>query len=120
MNRNALLIAMAVGVALQLAMVIFGHFAPAFRQVGFAVGGMGFSLIAGVIEARLARSGGWGTALMGGAIAGGVCAFVGIGVSAALGDVPPSLLILGSASSVVTGAIGGAIGKAIPRAGSVR
>ena len=32
-------------------------------------------------------------------------------VSALLGDVPPSLLLLGTVSSVVTGAIGGAIGK---------
>ena len=113
MNRNHLLIATGVGAALQLAMVIFGHFVPAFRQIGFAIGGMGFSLIAGAVYARLAR-GGWGPCLIGGAIAGGVCAFLGIAVSAALGDVPPSLLILGSASSVVTGAIGGAVGKLIP------
>ena len=112
MNRNHLLIATAIGAALQIAMVIFGHFAPAFRQMGFALGGMGFSLVAGAVYARMSR-GGWGPGLMGGAIAGGVCALIGIAVSAALGDVPPSLLILGTASSVVTGAIGGAVGKMI-------
>ena len=58
--------------------------------------------------------GGWAPSLGGGAIAGGVCAFIGIAVSAALKDVPPSLLILGTASSVVTGLIGGALGKLIP------
>jgi hypothetical protein len=113
MNRNALIAATTTGLILQLAMVVVGHFMPAMRQVGFAVGGMGFSLIAGLIYARMAR-GGWGLSLGGGAIAGGVCAFGGIAVSAVLKDVPPALLILGTVSSVVTGAIGGAVGKLIP------
>jgi hypothetical protein len=112
MNRHPLLIATAVGTALQVAMVIFGHVVPAFRQVGFAIGGMGISLVAGVVFSRLTR-GRWGACLLGGAVAGGVCAGLGIAVSAALGDVPLSLLILGSSSSVVTGAIGGAAGRVI-------
>jgi hypothetical protein len=113
MNRNPLIVATAIGVGLQVLMVIVGHVLPAFRQVGFAVGGMGFSLVAGLVYARLAR-GGWSSSLGGGAIAGGVCAFIGIAVSALLKDVPPSLLILGTVSSVVAGAIGGAVGKLIP------
>jgi hypothetical protein len=55
----------------------------------------------------------WSADLLGGAVAGGVCALLGIAASAILGDVPPSLLLLGTVSSVVTGAIGGAVGKLI-------
>jgi hypothetical protein len=50
--------------------------------------------------------------IAGGATAGGICAFVGILVSHLMGDVPASLLLLGTISSIVTGAIGSAIGKA--------
>ena len=48
-----------------------------------------------------------------GAVAGGVCALIGIGVSRALGDVPTSLLLLGTISSMVTGATGGLIGRSV-------
>jgi hypothetical protein len=44
-------------------------------------------------------------------MAGGICAVIGVGVSVLLGDVPPSLLALGTASSAVTGLIGGIIGR---------
>jgi hypothetical protein len=47
---------------------------------------------------------------MGCAAAGAICAFLGILVSHLLGDVPASLLALGTLSSAVTGAIGGVIG----------
>ncbi len=57
--------------------------------------------------------GGWGGALGGGALAGGLCAIIGIAVSAALGDVPPMILVMGTAASAVTGLIGGAVGKLI-------
>jgi hypothetical protein len=109
MNGKALLIATVVGLVLQLAMVFGGHASPAIKSL-FAVGGMGFSLIAGLVFAYLAR-GGWSPDLTGGAIAGGLCALIGIAASVALGDVPASLLLLGTVSSIVTGVIGGAIGK---------
>jgi hypothetical protein len=44
-------------------------------------------------------------------VAGGVSAFLGILVSHLLGDVPASVLGIGTAGSAVTGAIGGVIGK---------
>ena len=71
---------------------------------------MGLSLVAGVLYARLARSATKGSAALGGGAAGAVCAFLGILVSHLLGDVPASLLALGTISSAVTGAIGGFIG----------
>jgi hypothetical protein len=114
MDTTALVKATLAGLVLQLAMVLAGHHWPAIKG-SFAVGGMGFSLIAGLIFTALARGSGWPAALGGGAIAGGVCALIGIGVSAALKDVPPTLLILGTLSSVITGALGGALGKLIFR-----
>ena len=71
---------------------------------------MGLSLVAGVLYARLARSATKGGASLGGLAAGAICAFIGILVSYLLGDVPVSLLALGTVSSAVTGAIGGLLG----------
>ncbi len=112
MNRDSIITATAIGLALQLAMVVIGHYVPAIREKGFAIGGMFFSLVAGLLYARMAQAG-WGGALMGGAVAGGVCAILGIAVSVALGDVPPMILAMGTAASAVTGLIGGAVGKLI-------
>ena len=77
----------------------------------FAVGGMGFSLVAGLLYAIMAKGGTTSSLALGGLVAGAVCAFIGIFVSHLLGDVPASLLVLGTVSSAVTGAIGGWIGK---------
>ena len=114
MNSRALVIASLVGTVLQVAMVVAGHTSPAVAAM-FAVGGMGLSLLAGVLYARLARSATKGSAAVGGAAAGAICAFLGILVSHLLGDVPASLLALGTASSAVTGAIGGVIGALTTR-----
>jgi hypothetical protein len=110
MNTRALTIATIVGLVLQVAMVVIGHSNHSVKNL-FAVGGMGFSLVAGVIYGIAAGGGTYGSLALGGAVAGGICAFVGILVSHLLGDVPASLLLLGTVSSVVTGAIGGAISK---------
>jgi hypothetical protein len=112
MNKDSLLIATAIGLVLQLAMVVIGHYVPAIREKGFAIGGMLFSLIAGLVYARMAHAG-WGGALGGGALAGALCAIIGIAVSTALGDVPAMILVMGTAASAVTGLIGGAVGKLI-------
>jgi len=109
MNWRAFLWAAGIGLALQVLMVVSGHFSPAIGGL-FAVGGMGFSLVAGLLYAYFAKAG-WRDDLIGGVLAGAACALVGIGVSCLLGDVPASLLLLGTASSAVTGALGGAIGR---------
>jgi hypothetical protein len=109
MSTRALLIASLVGTLLQVAMVVAGHSSPAVAQL-FAVGGMGLSLLAGFLYARVARSATKGSAAVGGAAAGAICAFLGILVSYLLGDVPATLLALGTLSSALTGAIGGVIG----------
>jgi len=68
------------------------------------------SLLAGLIYARMTAQA-WGPSLIGGLIASGVCALLGIGVSVVLKDVPTSILEVGAIGSAVAGLIGGALGK---------
>lgn len=107
--KQSLLVATVVGTILQVAMVVAGHSNKSVANL-FAVGGMGFSLVAGLIYAYLTRGSALSSRTIGGLIAGAVCAFIGIAVSYLLGDVPASLLALGTISSAVTGAVGGALG----------
>jgi hypothetical protein len=112
MNRTALTSAIFLGTALQLAMVIAGHFIPFVRNDVFAFGGMAISLVAGFIFGWRA-GGGWSERLLGGAIAGGACALIGIAISVVLKDTAPMILAIGTLSSAVTGLIGGAASKLV-------
>ena len=109
-SMRALLIATAVGTVLQAAMVIAGHTNKSIAKL-FAVGGMSLSLLAGALYAYLAAGSPTGSAVVGGILAGGLCALIGIAISYLLKDVPASLLALGTLSSAVTGAIGGWVGS---------
>ena len=109
-SPRALLIGTAIGTVLQTAMVVVGHSNRSISKL-FAIGGMSLSLIAGVIYAALARGGTTGSVVMGGVLAGAICALIGIAVSYFLKDVPASLMLLGTLSSAVTGAIGGWLGS---------
>ena len=114
MTRDPLLRATAIGLAAQLAMVIAGHWVAFIKDNVFAVGGMLISLVAGLLFARMARAG-WSQSLLGGLVAGGACAGVGIAVSVGLGDTLPLILAIGTAGSAVTGLIGGAAGRTLAR-----
>ncbi len=105
----ALVKSTVVGTILQLIMVIAGHYSPAVANQ-FAAGGMTISGIAGLLFALWSGRKAIGTTAGGGVVAGGVSAFLGILVSHLLGDVPASVLGLGTAGSAITGAIGGVIG----------
>lgn len=113
MNIRTLMIATGVGLAAQLAMVIAGHWVPFIKDNVFAIGGMLISLLAGLLFARMAKAG-WGPSLLGGLIAGGVCAVLGIAVSVGLGDTLPMILLIGTTGSAVAGLAGGAAGKLLP------
>ena len=115
LNTRALVLATLVGTALQVAMVVAGHSNASITGL-FALGGMGFSLVAGVLYAMWARGGTASSLAVGGLAAGALCALIGIFVSYMLGDVPMSLLALGTISSAVTGALGGWLGKFLFRA----
>jgi hypothetical protein len=110
MNRQALFSAVSMGTLLQLAMVIAGHYVAFVRNDVFAFGGMTISLLAGFLYGWHA-GGGWRACLSGSAIAGGVCALLGIAVSVLLKDTALPILAVGTVSSAVTGAIGGAASK---------
>jgi hypothetical protein len=116
LNARALSLAAALGTVLQIAMVLIGHSHPAVAGL-YAVGGMGFSLLAGLAYAFWAPGGSASAAAVGGLAAGALCALIGILVSYLLGDVPASLLALGTISSAVTGAFGGWAGRMLFRAG---
>ena len=109
MPRAALLNATLVGTALQLAMVLGGHYNKGIANL-FAVLGVSISLVAGLLFALWARQPTLGSSALGGLLAGGICALLGILVSYFLGDVTASILVLGTLSSAITGAIGGAVG----------
>jgi len=93
--------------------VVSGHTNKTIAGL-FAVGGMGFSLVAGLIYRVIARTGN-ANGTVGGMLAGGICALIGIAVSYLYGDVPASLLALGTISSIVTGALGGWLGGFLAR-----
>lgn len=111
MNRGALVRAIIFGTLLQLAMVITGHYVP-FVAGLFMWGGMGISALAGFFYAARAK-GSLPDSLIGGAIAGGVCALLGILVSYALGDVTPIVIVFGTLSSAATGLIGGGLARVL-------
>ena len=114
-NSRALVLATAVGTILQVGMVVAGHSNRSVANL-FAVGGMGFSLPAGIAYAMWARGAPTSSVVMGGLAAGALCALIGIFVSYMLKDVPATLLVLGTVSSAVTGALGGWIGTLLFRA----
>jgi hypothetical protein len=115
LNPRALRLAVLLGTVLQVAMVLAGHSNPSVAGL-FAVGGMSISLIAGLAYAMWARGSSAAALAVGGLIAGALCALIGIFVSYMLGDVPMSLLALGTISSAVTGALGGWAGRFLFRA----
>jgi hypothetical protein len=112
LSTRPLVEATLVGTVLQLAMVVTGHSNKTVAGL-FAVMGMTISLLVGLMYALRARPDRKGSAALGGAVAGGVCALLGILVSFLLGDVPAAVLGFGTLSSAVTGAVGGFVGQLI-------
>ena len=110
LSNRALVMATVIGTILQLIMVTLGHSTPAVKS-DFAVIGMGISLVAGILYAVISTEVLARDNIVGGLVAGAACALIGIVVSCLLGDVPASLILLGTASSAVTGALGGWIGR---------
>jgi hypothetical protein len=115
-NTTSLRNATLVGTVLQLIMVVAGHYDAWIAAHLFMFGGMGISALAGLLFGWFAD--GYGAAALGGAIAGAVCALIGIAVSVVLGDTAAMILVIGTISSAVTGVIGGLIGRAALRARS--
>ena len=95
-----------VGTALQLLMVISGHYNEFIALNVFAIGGMSISLLVGAaygVTSATSRANG----VTGGILVGGTCALIGVAVSVGLGDTQVLILAIGTVSSAVTGGIGG-------------
>jgi len=107
-SRAALMTWTIVGTVFQIAMVVIGHYNEFVKNNVFAIGGMLVSLVFGALWAKTAARSA-GSACLGGAIVGGVCAVIGIAVSVVLGDVPANVLLFGTLGSAVAGLIGGVI-----------
>lgn len=110
LNNRALLMATMIGTVAQVIMVMVGHTNPDIKSL-FAPIGMGISLVAGILYTVISTEVLTRDNIVGGLIAGAGCAFIGIAISCALGDVASSILVVGTLSSAVTGAIGGWIGR---------
>jgi hypothetical protein len=111
MDRKALLIAVVAGAALQLALVVVGHFVVFVADNLFAIGGTLISAAAGALYARRAPRG--AAPLQGGMAAGVACAVIGIAVSVLLGDVPWIILVFGALAGLIAGAVGAAAARAL-------
>lgn len=110
LNMKAFQNATLTGTVLQLIMIATGHFSPWIAANVFMFGGLTISAIVGFLYARSAARG-YPGGVLGGAIAGGVCALIGIAASVALGDTPAIILAFGTPGSAVTGVIGGVVGQ---------
>ena len=109
-NGRAMAIATIIGIILNLLMVFAGHSNPAIKTL-FAPIGLGISLVAGILYPVISTEVIARDNILGGLVAGGVCALIGIAVSYSMHDVESWVLIAGTLGSAVTGAIGGWIGR---------
>jgi len=109
MDTSAAVRATAAGTVLQVGMVLGGHYSTAISQL-FPLLGATFSFVAGALYVRWSERPTPGSAALGGLVAGAACAFLGIAVSLALGDVFASVLAFGTLISAVTGMLGGLAG----------
>jgi hypothetical protein len=101
--------AAGIGTALQVLMVVVGHFVPALQQMGlFPIAGTLIGGITGWLAGK-ATGGAIGAKAGSGAVAGGVAGALGSLVSTALGDVPFANIAIAGGSTLVTGAIGAAL-----------
>jgi hypothetical protein len=112
LDAPALRRAILVGTPLQMLTMVLGHFGGLLvsYEIGFLFAGMMISATVGYLYA-LDASKGYARGAYGGAIAGGVCALIGIAVSVLLGDMAPKVLMLRTLICVLTGAVGGIYGQ---------
>jgi hypothetical protein len=98
------------GIVLELAMVAVGQYVPWVRLNFYAFGAMMFAGLAGLFYARDYGQG-YARGALGGAIAGGTSGLIGISAANILGHVALIVLPVGTAITVLVGAIGGLYGQ---------
>lgn len=102
--------AMAVGTVLQVAMYGLGHFSRWIVVNAFDFGGMMISASASYLYAMETGKGFFPGATAG-AVIGGLCGFIGIALSAALGDSAAAYIATVTAIAIMIGAVGGLFGQ---------
>jgi hypothetical protein len=114
MNTASLTKGAAIGTVLQTLMVVAGHFmSPEQQGLLFPIAGSAIGVITGWLSAGGTRAMTVGSTAAQGAMAGGVAGALGSLVSTALGDVPLGNIAIAGGSTLVAGAIGAAIGRAM-------
>ena len=106
--------AILVGSALQVAMVLLGHFSVWVRDHVLLFAGLMIAATSGYIYA-MAYAAGFGRGMFGGAIAGGVCGAVGLLAAVLLKDAAVETMALWTAIFALTGAAGGFWGQIAAR-----
>src|SRR5690348_15233211 len=101
--------AIIVGTTLQVANSIARHIGW-MTDYYAQFGGMFISGVAGLLYAREVNRG-YGPGSAGGAIAGLLCAVIGVALSVTFHDAPPALIPLAMLICTLTGAIGGLFGQ---------
>jgi hypothetical protein len=109
-DNRALNRAILVGVLLQILFVLIAHFSPWLETHALLFAGMMTSATMGYLYAGEVAKG-YARAAFGGAIAGGLCALIGIALSVLLGDMTGRMLLVRDLISVLTGAVGGIYGQ---------
>ncbi len=98
------------GVVLQFALVMIAHYVPWISANAYQFGTMMISGVAGLLYARDFAKG-YPKGALGGAIVGGACGLIGLCAANILGDVPLLAVPLGTAITILTGAVGGLFGQ---------
>lgn len=109
-SGNPLMRAALLGTILQVAMVVIGHSSPAVAQL-FPMVGTGIGGLAGILAGAWSPERSIGSAAGQGGLAGGAGALMGTIISCLLGDVPPSIIAIGTGTSAGAGAIGAIVGR---------
>lgn len=107
---SPLIRAAALGTVLQVLMVVSAHYSRTIASL-FPIVGTGLGGIAGGLAGFWAADQGTGRAVVDGLIAGGSGALIGTIISHLLGDVPTSVIAIGTGASGAAGTIGGLIGR---------
>ncbi|MBU6442869.1 MAG: hypothetical protein KGR48_03070 [Alphaproteobacteria bacterium] len=109
-ETGTLVRATLVGIILQAAMYVLGHFSHWIATNVFDFGAMMISASAAYLYA-LGTGRGYLTGATAGAVIGGTCGFLGIALSAFLGDSRVGYIPTATTIAVFVGAVGGIFGQ---------
>ena len=108
-DARALTRSTLAGLTLQLVFTAIGHFSPWAAAHLLLFGWMMSAATAGYLYGfAIGRS--YALGALGGVIAGGLCAFPAVALSALLGDSGASMVAVGTGICMLTGGVGGAFG----------